>query len=142
MFFMKNTFKLLGFIALVAIIGFSCLGCDNGSSSSGSTYTTFRTEIATWATEFGGSAPAAPGNYAFGTKTRAELLAYCEANYSSGKDTGVKLSDIESLLQQYEDGGTDAGFKDDVVAKLNANGYCLVGVNAGPNFVILAAFKD
>jgi len=32
---MKNTFKVLGIIALLAIIGFSMAACDNGSTSSG-----------------------------------------------------------------------------------------------------------
>ena len=32
---MKNTIKLLGIIAIVAIIGFSFAGCDNGSTDTG-----------------------------------------------------------------------------------------------------------
>jgi hypothetical protein len=36
---MKNTFKLFGIIALLAVIGFSMAACDNGTTDAGGTFT-------------------------------------------------------------------------------------------------------
>jgi len=145
---MKNTFKLFVMITFIAVIGFLCLGCNNDSTSSGGTYTTFTgggySLGGAWATDFGGTEPASPGYYEFGTNDRGVLLDYCNGHYSNYKNADTTLSEIESKLQEIEEQYYPGypGLKADVLAELNANGYCLVGTNNGSDIMIMAAFKN
>ena len=141
--FMKKAIRLFGIIALAAVIGFSMVSCkeDDGSNS---TYTFFTGESSTgvWSSNFGGSAPS-DGNYTFGTKSKADLLAYCNTNYSEEKLTGLTLSDIDDFLQEgVEFGAISSSDKNAILNKLKKDGFFLFGLNDGGDILIIAVFKE
>jgi hypothetical protein len=148
---MKNTIKLLGIAAFIAVIGFSMAACgDSGKPSThpADTYTTFVSEgksNATISAIVGAAVPTTLGQVIIYTnKSRADALATCNTNLSVYKETGIKYSEIVELLDYLK---TELNISTaDVTAmenKLKNDGWgvAVVGQGGGVSSVV-AAFKE
>jgi len=97
---MKNTVKLLGIIALIAIIGFSMFSCNNDSGGPGSLTIT---DLDSYKDKYA----FALGNNTAGTA----FFAVDSIDDESGKLTGVKISGASVTLNVYTV-GTDGKIRD------------------------------
>jgi len=142
---MKNVLKIFGIIALVAAIGFSMIACGD-KDGGGATYTTFvdtsTDHAADFTSKFGGTPPASQGYVALATKSKAELLAACEADAGllASKTPGVTYAEIKKDLDSMF-GDTPANTM--IKNEINSKGYALIGINTnGSKVVVSAVFKE
>jgi len=161
---MKKTRILLTLPAVALVSGLLFVSCPTSTSNSGGggggggntsgTYTAFKSwddYSSTFTTKFGGTPPASiVGSFAYGTKSRAELLAACtsDSSLNSSKLTGITWSQATNYLQDYVDNGDiSSETATQLKNKLLTDGYGLVGFYVDswfyPNRVIVyAAFKE
>lgn len=127
---MKNMFKILGSVALAAVLGFSGVSCSNGSTSNNNTYTAvgFALHNASYITVFGGAAPPA-GTFNILPGTKAELTAKVTtavvlADSSDDVATGLSYSYVEGELQNFvEQGIITSPQKTQILTELSSKGY-------------------
>jgi hypothetical protein len=169
--FMKNTIKLkairrmTGVIALIAVVGFLMVACNNGSTGSSKkgdgsgdssksdyttgTYTLYGADadgnfvVTMSSSEYtalaGGDAPVSPGYVAIGTKKKAASLSAVTGSDLNGEvTTGLKWNDVETGINDNFTG--DA--KTNIINKLKNDGYCVIGINNGTDITVAAVFKD
>jgi len=123
---MKNKFKLLGIIALGALICFSFVGCDNSSGSRGSrgsrgpTYTWGGSGLtsAEWSS-FGLPAPASVINTSFSVAERNQILAEVQNDNESLTGSKDSASDIMVAVVNFY----GVSYADAVINKLKAQGW-------------------
>jgi len=152
-FQMKNTIKVFGTysrilcaIALIAVLGLSMTGCPEPAASSGgggnsggssdryTLYTLVSKDYAsTFTATFGGTPPTA-GEIAFGTKSKEELKAACEADSSNGKATNVRWEEgIKIALRNDHIQGITTAQITQVEDKIQTDGYAVVGRRSDNN---------
>ncbi|MCL2802158.1 MAG: hypothetical protein FWD28_10410 [Treponema sp.] len=145
---MKKTLKLVGFIALVAVIGFSMIACDNNPGSGG-TYTVSIAMISdsSFGTQFTPlTAPATGNNVQITTGNISDWnlkLAAGSATSLAG-NTGLSYSQMNTFFQGYADNDLNQ-FSDTnktwLLNRLNSNGEAAIAIfwNAGNTAVFLVA---
>ena len=160
---MKNTFKLFGYFALIALIGFSMISCnsswDDGSSTiTGSTtysYIMFvitqdfsgsDDAIANFESEFEDFEPTSPdGTLRFISGDMEDLYDVISGYmtptkpawvFVEGYDDGLELSAIQTLLDALiEEGAISSANKTTILSKLNTDGYV-------PAYIWLEEYDD
>ena len=151
---MKNTYKLIGIIAIVAVIGVSMANCDNGGGGGGDTYTAvdFSFTNARFTSAFSGESAPAIEQLRILPGTRAELTAKVTAAAAMAagdgrevnQNTGLSYSDVANGIQRFVDQNIiSLPQKTQILNHLNSNGYgvCAVYIQTGVTG-ILAAYKE
>ena len=151
---MKNTFKLLGIVALAAVIGFSLFSCSSSSGGGTSgTYSAivFKLDTSDYTTIFGLPVPSS-GQFMIlsGTfESLAAKVALAETTASSfdelvGGD-GISYSDIDKTIQQelVNPGIITASQKNQLLNELKSKGYGVAATYLGSGEIgVAAAYKE
>ena len=145
---MNKTFKLFGIIALVAVIGFSMLGCSNGSTSPirSGLYTFSKAGVNDSVVDYFKSQLGIPGVATDQVINQSGLNSQIDAaletmHNSYGSTPSKTIAEIRAALHtelDTEPGGS--AFADAVADKLDAQGWVIAAINFGvdSNFVIVA----
>ena len=155
---MKNTMKLLGIIAMVAIIGFGMAACDNGTTSSSGdgldksgtfTATIFSLDTSDYTSVFG----TVPASFTILAGTKEELIgkvnnAQTKTSYSplpEGSGSGLNWNEVEGTVQAklVGSGMITSANKNTLMNTIGTNGYGIGVISIGADEIgIAAAYRE
>jgi len=146
---MKNKIKLLGIIAVVAIIGFSMAGCTEPGSNTYTVYIYDNSDAEINSAFGAGTVPIGDGwSQKILTGNRNTLLTATESAYAGGvnksKQTGKSLSEIETMINGTLTGNSshfNAVEKTAIINELKSKNY-VVSIGEGEGCGVIGIFKE